>query len=163
YGLNLPENYERFFVTAIGAPLAKDLIRLAALRPNERVLDVACGTGIVTRLAAQQIGSNGAIVGVDINPGMLVVARSSTPENLSIEWHQASAEEMPLPDEGFDVVLCQISLQFMANKHAALEEMRRVLVPGGRLILNVPGPAEKLFAVLAKALERHISSEAAGF
>jgi ubiquinone/menaquinone biosynthesis C-methylase UbiE len=163
YGLKPPENYERFFVTAISEPLANDLIRLAALRPGERVLDVACGTGIVARLAAQQIGSNGTVTGVDINPGMLAVARSNTPANMSIKWHEASAEDMPLPDEAFDVALCQLSLQFMTDKLAALEEMRRVLVPGGRLILNVPGPAGKLFAVVAEAMERNISSEAAGF
>ena len=163
YGFKPPENYERFFVPAIGEPMAKDLIHLAALHPGERVLDVACGTGIVARLAAQQVGSNGSVTGVDINPGMLEVARSSTPANLSIEWHQASAEEMPLPDEAFDVALCQLGLQFITDKPAALEEVRRVLVYGGRLILNVPGPAGKLMAVLAEALARNISSEAAGF
>lgn len=163
YGLKPPENYERFFVPAIGEPMAKDLIRLAALRPSERVLDVACGTGIVARLAAQQIDSNGAVAGVDINPGMLEVARSSTPANMAIDWHQASAEDMPLPDEAFDVVLCQLGLQFMTDKFAALEEMRRVLVHGGRLILNLPGPTGKLMAVLAEAMARNISSEAAGF
>lgn len=163
YGLKPPENYQRFFVPYISEPMANDLIRLAALRPGERVLDAACGTGIVARLAAQQIGSTGTVVGVDMNPGMLAVARSNTPANTSIEWHEANAEAMPLPDEAFDVVLCQISLQFMTDKLAALKEMRRVLVPGGRLLLNVPGPAGKLFAVVAEAMERNISSEAAGF
>lgn len=163
YGLKPPENYERFFVPVIGKPVANDLIRLAAPRPGERVLDVACGTGIVARLAAQQIGANGVVAGIDINPGMLEVARSSTPANMSIEWHEASAEDMPLPDEAFDVVLCQMGIQFVMDKLAALKEMRRVLVFGGRLILNVPGPAGKLFTVLAEALERNISSKAAGF
>lgn len=163
YGSKPPENYERFFVPAIGEPVAHDLIRLAALRPGERVLDVACGTGIAARLAAQQVGSNGAVTGVDINPGMLEVARSSTPANVSIEWHQSSAEDMPLPDEAFDVVLCQLGLEFMPDKHAALAEMRRVLVPGGRLVLNVPGPAPKLFTLLADAMKRYVNPQAAGF
>lgn len=163
YGLKPPVNYERFFVPTISEPVANDLIRLAALQPGERLLDAACGTGIVARLAAQQIGSNGVVVGIDINPGMLEVARSSTPANMSIEWHESNAEDMPLPDEAFDVVLCQISLQFVADKLAALKEMRRVLVPGGRLVLNVPGPAGKLFAVVSEAMERNISSEAAAF
>lgn len=163
YGLKPPENYERFFVPAIGQPLANDLIRLAALRPGERVLDVACGTGIVARLASQQVGPNGAVAGLDVNPGMLEVARSITQVDRPIEWHESSAEDMPLPDEAFDVVLCQLSLQFMADKRAALQEIRRVLVPGGRLILNVPGPTAKIFAVLAEAMGRHISAEAAGF
>jgi ubiquinone/menaquinone biosynthesis C-methylase UbiE len=163
YGSKPPENYERFFVPAIGEPLAQDLIRSAALRPHERVLDVACGTGIVARLAAQQIDSNGVIAGVDITPGMLAVARSSTPANLPIEWHEANAEDMPLPDDAFDVALCQLGLQFMTDKLAALKEMRRVLLPGGRLILTLPGPAGKLFAVLAEAMGRHIGAETAGF
>jgi ubiquinone/menaquinone biosynthesis C-methylase UbiE len=163
YGSKPPENYERFFVPTIGEPLAHDLICLAALRPGERVLDVACGTGSVARLAAQQVGPNGTIAGLDANPGMLAVARSVTPEDMSIEWYQSSAEDMPLPDEAFDVVLCQLGLQFMPDKLAALREMRRVLVPGGRLILNVPGPTAKTFAVLVKAMEQHIGPQAAGF
>jgi ubiquinone/menaquinone biosynthesis C-methylase UbiE len=163
YGLKPPENYERFFVPAIGEPLANDLIRLAALRPGERILDVACGTGIVARLASQQVGSNGMVAGLDVNPGMLAVARSITPADMSIEWYESDAEDMPLPDEAFDTVLCQISLQFMTDKLAALREMRRVLAPGGRLILNVPGPTAKIFAIMASAMAQYISSQAAGF
>jgi SAM-dependent methyltransferase len=158
-----PVNYERFFVPAIGAPLAIDLVRLAALRPGERVLDVACGTGVVARLASQQVGASGTVAGLDVNPGMLAVARSATPADMSIDWHEASAEAMPLPDASFDVVLCQMGLQFMPDKHAALCEMRRVLVRGGRLILNVPGPTPRLFTIMGEALARHIGGEAAGF
>ena len=163
YGGSPPENYERYFVPAIGAPLANDLIKLAALRPGERVLDVACGSGVVARLAAQLVGSSGTIAGLDINPGMLAVARSTTPPGMAIDWHEASAEAMPLPDASFDAVLCQMGLQFVSDKHAALSEMRRVLAPGGRLVLNVPGPTPQLFVIMANALARHISSEAAGF
>ncbi len=163
YGSKPPENYERYFVPAIGEPLARDLIRTAALRPGDRVLDVACGTGIVARLAAQQVGSRGTVAGLDVNPGMLAVARSVTPAELPITWYEAGAEDIPLPDDAFDLVFCQISLQFMVDKIAALREMRRVLVTGGRLILSVPGPAAEIFAVLASALERHISPQAAGF
>ena len=161
-GGNPPANYERFFVPAIGAPLASDLIRLAALRPGERVLDVACGTGTVARLASQQVGATGMVAGLDINPGMLAVARSATPA-LPIQWHEASAHAMPLPDASFDVLLCQMGLQFMPDKPAALREMRRVLVPGGRLVLNVPGPTPRLFTIMREALARHIGPEAAGF
>ncbi len=163
YGGKPPVNYERFFVPAIGAPLATDLIRLAALRPGERVLDVACGTGVVVRLASQQVGATGTVAGLDVNPGMLAVARSATPPGMPIEWHEASAEVMPLPDASFDVVLCQMGLQFMPDKHAALREMRRVLVRGGRLLVNVPGPTPRLFTIMGEALERHIGAEAAGF
>lgn len=163
FGGSAPENYERYFVPAIGAPLANNLIEIAALRPGERVLDVACGTGIVTRLASQRVGPTGTVAGLDINPGMLAVARSVASPNVPIEWHEASAEAMPLPKESFDVVLCQMGLQFMPDKHAALREMNRVLAPGGRLILNVPGPTPRLFAVMEEALARHIGAEVAGF
>ncbi|MGQ4659492.1 methyltransferase domain-containing protein [Lysobacter sp. F6437] len=163
YGGSPPANYERYFVPAIGAPLATDLVRLAALQPGERVLDVACGTGVVARLASPQVGVSGRITGLDVNPGMLAVARSATPADMAIEWHEASAEAMPFPDASFDVVLCQMGLQFMTDKPAALGEMRRVLMPGGRLLLNVPGPTPQLFAIMGEALARHASGDAAGF
>jgi ubiquinone/menaquinone biosynthesis C-methylase UbiE len=163
YGGNAPANYERFFVPAISAPLATELIHRAALRPGERVLDVACGTGVVTRLASQQVGPTGTVAGLDINPGMLAVARSATAPGMPIVWHEASAEAMPFPNAAFDVVLCQLGLQFMPDKTAALREMRRVLVRGGRVLLNVPGPTPPLFAIMGEALARHIGMEAAGF
>jgi ubiquinone/menaquinone biosynthesis C-methylase UbiE len=143
--------------------LARDLIDIAVIRPGERVLDVACGTGVVARLASQRVGSAGVVAGLDVNAGMLAVASSATPPDMSIEWHEASAEAMPLPDASFDVVLCQMGLQFMPDKHAALREMRRVLASSGRLILNVPGPTPRPFAIMAEALSRHIGTEAAGF
>lgn len=112
YGSKPPENYERFFVPAIGEPVASNLIPFAELRPGERILDVACGTGIGARLASQEVGSSGTVAGLDVNPGMLAVARSVTPADMSIEWYESGAEDMPLPDEAFDVVLCLISLQY---------------------------------------------------
>ena len=163
FGATAPENYERFFVPAIGRPLANDLVRVASLRPGERVLDVACGTGVVTRLAAERVGPGGMVAGLDINPGMLAVARSVTPPEMEIEWYEASAESMPLPDGAFDVVLCQLSLQFVADRLRGLREMRRVLTAGGRVVLNLPGPAAPMFEILAEAMGRHIAPQAAGF
>ena len=163
YGGSAAENYERHFVPAIGAPLANDLVEIADLRPGERLLDVACGTGVATRLAAQRVGTTGTVAGLDLNPGMLAVARSTTPSDTTIEWYEASAEKIPLPDASFDVVLCQMGLQFVADKPAALREMHRVLAPNGRLVLNVPGPMPPLMAVMGQALARHIGDEAEGF
>lgn len=163
YGGSAPENYERYFVPAIGAPVADDLIEVADLRENERVLDVACGTGAVARLASALVGEGGAVAGLDVNPGMLAVARASTPVDATIEWHEASAQDMPFPDEAFDVVLCQMGLQFIPDKEVALKEMWRVLNSHGRLIINMPGPPPPAFEILAEALELHIKPEAAGF
>lgn len=163
YSGTAPENYERYFVPSIGAAFAENLIERAALRPGERVLDVACGTGVVTRLAAQRVGDNGAVAGLDVTPGMLAVARSATSPKLGIDWYEASADAMPLPDGAFDVVLCQMGLQFISNKLGALREMRRVLAPGGRLLLNVPGPTPALFAAMADPLGKHIGPQATAF
>ena len=154
-------NYERYFVPVIGAPLAADLIDLAELRRGERVLDVACGTGVVTRLAAERVG-DGTVAGLDVNPGMLQVARQVA-GCTAIEWHEASAEALPLGDETFDVVLCQMGIQFVPDRLGAMREMQRVLVPGGRVVLNVPGPAPPPLAVLEQALRRHLGPEAGGF
>jgi ubiquinone/menaquinone biosynthesis C-methylase UbiE len=163
YGGTGPQNYERYFVPAIAAPLASDLLETAALQPGERVLDLACGTGIVARLATERIGPAGTIAGLDINPGMLAVARAAAPPTAAIAWHQAPADATALPDSAFDVVVCQMGLQFFADKAAALREAHRVLAPGGRIVLNAPGPAPELFIILADALARHIKPGLAPF
>jgi SAM-dependent methyltransferase len=82
---------------------------------------------------------------------------------VSIDWYEASVESVPLRDEAFDVVLCQMGLQFVPNKLAALREMRRVLSKGGRVYVTVPGPKPALFGIMADALARHLSPKAASF
>jgi len=163
YGGSAPANYEKYFVPVIGGPLARDLLEVAALRPGECVLDVACGTGVVTRLAAERVGPTGTVAGLDVNPGMLAVARANAPAGTEIAWYETGAEAMPISDSTFDVVLCQMGLQFFANKLDALREMRRVLVPDGRLVLNLPGPRPPIFAAMAEALARHIDPGSEAF
>lgn len=163
YGGAPAENYERFFVPAIGAPVANDLIALVGLRQGQRVLDVACGTGVVTRLAAERVGPAGTVAGLDVNPAMLAVARSQTQSGMRIDWYEASAESMPLPDQAFDIVLCQMGLQFVPDKLAALREMHRVLDEGGRAFVSLPGPTPALFEIMADALGRHLSPQASAF
>jgi ubiquinone/menaquinone biosynthesis C-methylase UbiE len=163
FGGNPAENYQRFFVPAIGAPVAEDLVEVARLQPSERVLDVACGTGVVTRLVAKRVGAAGTVAGLDSNPSMLAVARARTPPNVSIDWYEATAESMPLPDGSFDVVLCQMSLQFIPDKLLALREMWRVLDNGGRALVSVPGPKPALFSIMTDALARYLSPETAAF
>jgi ubiquinone/menaquinone biosynthesis C-methylase UbiE len=157
-----PDNYERFFVPAIGGPLATDLVNAAALRPGERVLDVACGTGIVTRLAAAQVAPTGTVAGVDMTAGMLTVARTAATAPIPIRWYETSAEAMPLPNDAFDVVFCQLGLQFVADKAAAVREMTRVLAPEGRAYVSVPTPT-RFFNVMDDAFARHGMPAAASF
>lgn len=160
---NPAQNYQRYFVPTIGAPVAADLIAAADLEPGERVLDIACGTGVVTRLAAGRVGAAGSVTGLDINPAMLAVAGSQSPPDMAIDWREADAESLPFADDAFDVALCQMGLQFVSGKLTALREMRRVLRPGGRALINVPGPKPPLFAILTEALGRHFGPQAAAF
>jgi ubiquinone/menaquinone biosynthesis C-methylase UbiE len=154
-----PELYQRFLVPAMTAVWAADLASRAALLPGDRVLDVACGTGVVARLAAERVGGTGRVAGLDVNPGMLAVARSLPPvAGAVVAWQRGSALALPFSAAVFDVVLCQLGLQFFPDRPAALREIRRVLVPGGRLALNVFGPIERNPATcaLARALDRHV-------
>jgi ubiquinone/menaquinone biosynthesis C-methylase UbiE len=152
------ELYERYLVPAITALWAADLVERVIPAPGERVLDVACGTGIVARLAAQRMGI-GQIVGLDLNPGMLAVAQAvAAGLQPSIEWREGSALELPFKDNAFDVVLCQLGLQFFPDRAAALKEMFRVLAPEGRLGLNVYSAIERTPVALAlvEALDQHL-------
>jgi ubiquinone/menaquinone biosynthesis C-methylase UbiE len=159
---NAAELYEKVLVPITFQPWAADLIEVADLRHGERVLDVACGTGVVARLAAQHVGTRGGVTGLDLNAGMLCVARSlPSPPGASVTWVEGSALAMPLPDASFDVLLCQQGFQFFPDPRAGLQEMKRVLVPGGRVLLSLwEGPTPYTVA-LSAAVERHAGPEAA--
>jgi len=136
--LTAAENYEKRVVTYTTGPFTAILLEHANPQPGERVVDIACGTGVVARQAAPRVGRTGDIIGVDINPAMLAVARSlPVQEGASIDWREGSALELPLPDEAFDLVLCQAGLQFVPDRLKALQEMHRILRPGGRVALSV--------------------------
>jgi ubiquinone/menaquinone biosynthesis C-methylase UbiE len=158
---NVAENYERYLVPAIFEPWAHDLLDLAAPKLGERVLDVACGTGIVARIAAEQVGPLGAVVGVDSNPDMLVVARKAF-GSAKVDLREGNAATLPLGNRTFDVVLCQQGLQFFADRPAAMREMHRVLVPGGRLTVSCWKPIHYSpgFVALAETLAEHAGPEA---
>ena len=128
--------YERYMVPAIFGSWAEDLVHAGRCKHGDRVLDVACGTGVVARCAIQRVGRSGHVVGLDLSPAMLAAARSAARET-SIEWREGSALVMPFSDRSFDVVLCQQGLQFFPDRAAALRQMRRVLAIGGRLALSV--------------------------
>lgn len=157
------ENYQRYFVPAIATPVSVDLMRTAALQPGERVLDVACGTGLVARLAAEQVGPTGSVTAIDIAPDMIDVARALPSPSAPIDWHVGDATSLALPDDSYDVVLCQMGLMFMEDRAAAVAELRRVLVAGGRLVVSTPGTIQPPFELMEQAIVDHISPELGGF
>ncbi|RWI10917.1 MAG: methyltransferase domain-containing protein [Mesorhizobium sp.] len=153
------ELYQRYLVPLITSLWAADLVKRSAPRPGEQVLDVACGTGVVARLAAEQMGT-GRVVGLDLNSSMLAVARAVAQNGgPKVEWHEASVHQMPFPNGTFDVILCQLGLQFFPDRARALAEMFRVLTPGGRLALSVFTAIERtpVAHALADALDRYLA------
>jgi ubiquinone/menaquinone biosynthesis C-methylase UbiE len=159
-----PESYERYQVPSVFEPLARKFLDRVQLRSGERVLDVACGTGIVARLAASTLGAYGVIIGIDLNEKMLELARVNGPRGgAHVEWKQGDAGALPCRDDDFDVVLCQQGLQFLPDKAAAVREMHRVLRTGGRLGLCVWRSIEHspCHVAIAKALRRHVGADIA--
>ncbi len=130
--------YQQYMVPGIMIPGVQLMMRYAQPQAGERVLDVACGTGIVARTVAPLVGNQGKVTALDINPAMLKVAQEQpAPEGASIEWREGNALKMPLPDAAYDLVLCHQGLQFFPDKVAGLREMKRALVTGGRVLVNV--------------------------
>ncbi len=153
------ERYEHCPARYILGPWASLLIDAAQLTEGERALDVACGA----RIAAQRVGTSGRVVGIDLNPGMIAVAQSlAAPPGAAVQWFERSALDLQLPDATFDVVLCQQGLQFFPDKLLALREMRRVLVPRGRLALSVWTGIGPYHGAVGKALAQFVDRRRAG-
>ena len=146
-----PAAYERYLVPALFRPLAGALLAAGPATAGRRVLDLACGTGIVSRLV---VDGAAAVTGLDVNPAVLAVATGLEPR---VTWVSGDAAALPLPDAAFDVVVCQQGLQFTADPAVALREARRVLAPDGVLglalwcdVTRAPG-----FHAYAETLDRH--------
>lgn len=158
-----PRTYEAQLVPRIFRPWAERLVEAAGLMAGERVLDLACGTGIVARTAARRVGPGGTVVGVDVNPAMLEVAREvSDGIRPPIEYVESNALNLAFPASSFDVVFCQQGLQFFADRAAALREVRRVTTPRGRAIFAVWRGIDHHRAMTAldgEVLLRHLDPE----
>ncbi len=128
------EVYEEYFLPALFAEWPSHVTDAADVRSGHRVLDVACGTGVLARHVAGLVGQDGSVTGVDINEGMLRVAKTKA---LHIEWVPAAAEALPFDDDSFDRVVSQFSLMFFENQTKAIEEMVRVLLPGSTFSVAV--------------------------
>ena len=151
------ETYEAFMVPFRFQPWANELLDRVALTFGVRMLDLACGTGIVARVASARLRGNGTIVGVDMNPAMIeVAARVAADEGFSIEWQVGKAESLPFADASFDIVTIQQALQFFPDKLAALRECHRVLAPEGTLAIGIWSSLEKqgIQQNYAEAIER---------
>jgi ubiquinone/menaquinone biosynthesis C-methylase UbiE len=156
------QRYERCVAHYILGPWAPLLVETAGIVAGERALDVACGTGVVTRIAAERAGITGKVVGLDLNPDMIAVAKTlPPPSGAKIEWLTRNALDLGLEKGSFDAVLCQQGLQFFPDKLTALREMRRVLRSGGRLALSVWSSIGYYNSAVGKALEKFIDRDTA--
>lgn len=154
------EVYEQFFVPALFAQWGPRIVDVAAVRAGERVLDVACGTGVAARAALERVGRAGAVVGLDVNEQMLEVAQRG---GGSIEWRAGRAEDLPFADATFDAVLCLFGLMFFEDRARALQEMARVVRPGGRVAVAVWASLDAIpgYAAVAALLRRLFGARAA--
>lgn len=126
--------YEELLVPALFQEWANRLAESAEIKPNHNILDVACGTGVLARTIEKRLDPNGSVTGLDLNPGMLAIARRNAP---NINWHQGKAEELPFEEENFDTVISQFGLMLFSSPKTALQEMYRVLKTDGHLIVAV--------------------------
>lgn len=160
---NAPEAYEFYMVPAITETYGRHILDRARLERGQRVLDVACGTGVVTRNAARQVGFTGKVLGVDLNPMMLEVAQQACRFVYPpIEFSQGDASKLSFGNDSFDVVTSNLAVMFFPDRVAALKEMNRVTAPGGRLVYTVWRGIETCPAwlKLAESLEKHVGAEA---
>lgn len=155
------EVYEEFFLPALFQEWASRVADAARIQTGDRVLDVACGTGVLARTIQDRVGPGGSVVGVDVNESMLAVAKSKAPE---IEWRKANAVKLPFGGDVFDAVVSQFGLMFFEDRLTALREMRRVLRRGGNLTVAVWGALGDSpgYAAMTELLRRLFGDEAAG-
>jgi SAM-dependent methyltransferase len=162
YGWDLAAaTYESLWQAQL-APAQAQLMACAGLTPGERVLDVACGTGVVTFDAAAKVAPDGMVIGVDLSGRMIDVARQRARigQPPDVRFERMDAERLELPDGGFDVVLCSLGLMYMPSPDLAMLEMRRMLRPGGRMILAVWGERSRCgWAELFPIVNSEITSD----
>jgi len=134
---SIAEFYERHLVPLIFEPYARDLAARVLAQKPQRILEIAAGTGVVTRALASQLPADAQIVATDLNPPMLEHAKTRMGPNGRVEWRTADAQKLPFDDESFDAVACQFGVMFFPDKAEAFREARRVLRPGGRYYFSV--------------------------
>jgi SAM-dependent methyltransferase len=162
YGWDLAaDDYEPAW-TAQLAEVQAGLLAAAALAPGEQVLDVACGTGLITLQAAKAVGAQGRVLGIDLSQRMVDAATQHAHplQPLNAEFARMDAAHLALPDAQFHVVLCSLGLMYLPDPAQAVREMRRVLRPGGRLALSVWGERARCgWAALFEIVDAEVASE----
>ena len=138
--LEVAQDYESRFVPALFADWAPHTVTAADLGPGDSLLDVACGTGIVSRTAHAVVGPSGRVVGLDRNEAMLTVARTVCPAGIG--FRIGDAEDLPFADDEFDAATCQMAAMFFADRVAAFAELARVVRPAGAVVVMVPARLE---------------------
>jgi ubiquinone/menaquinone biosynthesis C-methylase UbiE len=133
---SIPKLYDTYLVPLIFEPYAADMVNRLRSQSLSRVLEIAAGTGVVTRAIASALPESVSIVATDLNQAMLDQA-STTGTKRSVEWRQADAMQLPFPDETFDAIVCQFGVMFFPEKSKAFSEAHRVLRPGGLFIFSV--------------------------
>ncbi len=132
----IPAAYDRHLGPVIFEPYARELARRVPIHENVRLLEIACGTGIVTRRVLDHLPTSARLVATDLNQPMLDFAKSALPQDPRLEWRKADAQSLPFPDGSFDCAYMQFGIMFMPDKPKVLAEARRVLKAGGKLILS---------------------------
>jgi len=140
---SVPPNYDRYLGPLLFHQYADDLVARLPLSHGMRVLEIACGTGIVTEPLLRRLAGQGTLVATDLNDAMMAYARTRIADNLALEWRQADGTSLPFPDHAFDAVVCQFGLMFFPDKAAGVREAFRVLKPGGTYLFNVWDRIEK--------------------
>jgi ubiquinone/menaquinone biosynthesis C-methylase UbiE len=144
---DIPRYYDRCLGPVLFQPYAEDMARRVVLRAPRDVLELAAGTGIVTRILRDRLHRNAQLTATDLNPDMLDTAREKFEPGEEVSFETADATRLPFPDRSFDCVVCQFGLMFFPDKPAALREARRVLKPRGRFLFNVwDGPDHNSFS-----------------
>lgn len=134
---SVPENYDRYMVPLIFDFYANDIAQQAASFSPKSVLEIAAGTGVVTRALAPKLAADAAYVVTDLNPAMLDYAASRQPPDSRIQWRQADAMALPFDDAAFDLACCQFGAMFFPDRTSGYREVKRVLKPGGQFLFNV--------------------------
>jgi ubiquinone/menaquinone biosynthesis C-methylase UbiE len=154
--------YEDQKVPAMFGPLAQATLAHHEVNPDDVVLDVACGTGIVARTIRNLFGEQPRVIGIDLNQGMIDTARDvCVRDGMTIDFRMGDVTSMPFEDNEFTFVICQQGLQYFPDEDAAVRELRRVTTGGGRIVLTVWSRPSPLIVAMANSLRVHVGADVA--